>query len=78
MDTLTSGISLYKVFKSCLDEGKDKARLIRLESRLDTFNSNLTPEQKRQFALSLVQQGLITGPLASAIQTFNCAFNKIG
>ena len=74
---LKQGITLYRIFKECLDEGKDKARLKRLESRLDSWHSKLTLAQKQDFAAILVNQGLVNGPLAAAIKTFHASFVKL-
>lgn len=70
------GLNLYKVFKTCLEENKDLARLKRIESRLHFWHSKLTLDQKQCFATLLVKQNLITGTLAEAIKTFNASFVK--
>ena len=76
MKTYEPGINLYKAFKNCLNEGQDKIRLQRLESRLNAWQENLTIPQQQEFTALLCQQGLITGNLVRAIQTFNCRFQK--
>jgi hypothetical protein len=76
MTDYTPGITLYRVFTACLTEGTDKARLNRLESRLDSFNAVLTTEQKREFTAALVDSGAIPADsqLGMAIKTFNVRF----
>ena len=72
-----SGINLYRAFKSCLIEAQDKPRLLRLESRLDTYYQKLTDTQKTEFGMILIKQGLITGTLAKVIETFAGRVTKI-
>lgn len=64
------GINLYRAFVNCLNEGKDKARLHRIESRIDAYYEKLTDPQKTDFCRLLCDQGLIIGPLAAALRIF--------
>ena len=76
MQEFEPGIQLYKAFLKATED-QDRARAKRLGVRLDSYNNALPEAQKRQFALVLVSEGLITGEWKSAIEMFDARIQKI-
>jgi hypothetical protein len=74
------GLILYRIFKECLDQGKDKPRLKRLEDKLDTWYSLLNKGHKYEFSRLLVDNGLIDpkSPLGMGIVKFGAQFSGGG
>jgi hypothetical protein len=71
------GITIYKALKQAMS-AQDKPRARKLEVRLDSFYTALPPASRREFCQVLCRQGLITGPLKAAIETFDASFTGKG
>ena len=62
-------VKLYKAFREAIDK-QDKIRAPRLSIKLDNWYSTLSDQSKTDFCAVLIQKGLITGALKSALEVF--------